>query len=78
MTLKFDMGNDQDKNAEDAKINGSSRPEDSGKLASQDSNNDTRDSLILESEMNPTLFENEKYLDRVIAILDDFKSINKI
>lgn len=39
---------------------------------------DTRVSLIIESEVTPKLFENESYLDRVIAIIDEFKNNSKL
>lgn len=35
---------------------------------------DSRDSLILESQMNPYKLEKESYLDRVLNILEDFKN----
>ena len=80
MTLKFDVDSDAKQKPDEFDKLDSAFPKqrDDSKKALQDSYGDTRDSLILESEMSPNLFENERYLDRVISVLDDFKNNSKI
>lgn len=80
LTLRFDGDSEARRrlDEEDKLESASSGRQDDAKRTRQDSYGDTRDSLILESEMSPSLLESERYLDRVISILDDFKNNSKI
>ena len=72
VTYKYDLDGDKAEDEKDLSDKNISLQKTSS------SSRDTKESLILESELNPSLFEKEEYLKRVIAILDEFKDNAKM